>query len=346
MVYFLKNPPYLESLLELVTLCQSLILILPEISAIISTEGYKDLKMMNALLTDELEKRREDGDVHYKQLGFQSRAEERMYNIVTKVCRNTDIEIQANIHLFDLFESDIILRIPSNDGREETIINIEVDGIRHKLEKTITFCERKDKHLKLKGVYVSRIDTTLMDAMNNIELEEWVSRVISHASSSTSTSTSTSASTSANTTASASASTSASTTASASVSTSASANVDTIKQISGEFLEHKNETIYDSISDPSTRNLYEIISHATLDLAKTTLKDETKNIFSPILDNINHNLSDNQPTGNLNKSDQSIPKLPSKLKRFISDEQKIINNARARERRRIKSADSNQKKEL
>jgi outer membrane murein-binding lipoprotein Lpp len=166
---------------ELITLCQSLVFFLLEISTIISMEQYKDLEMMNTLLTDELIRRKQDGDVYYKLSGFQSKAEKRIFNIVTKACRDTDIEINANVHLFDLFESDVILRIPSNDGRAEIIINIEVDGIHHKREKKKTFCERKDKYLKLKGVCISRIDTSIMDDMNDIELEEWVSQLISHA---------------------------------------------------------------------------------------------------------------------------------------------------------------------
>jgi hypothetical protein len=136
--------------------------------------------------------------VYYKLSGFQSKAKKRMFNIVTKACRDTDIEVHAKGHLFDLFKCDVILRIPSNDDRAEIIINIEIDGFHHKREKMKTFCERKDKYLKLKGIYVSRIDTSIMDDTNDINLEDWVSQLISHASISASTIASTRASSSAN----------------------------------------------------------------------------------------------------------------------------------------------------
>ena len=66
------------------------------------------------------------------------------------------------------------------NNSKDIIINIEVDGIYHKHEKKIIFCDRKDKHLKSKGVYVSRIDVSVMDKMNDIELEQWVLQVISN----------------------------------------------------------------------------------------------------------------------------------------------------------------------
>jgi len=168
---------------DLVTLCQSLVLILPELGTIISTEKYKELRKMNVFLTNELALRRQKGDVYYKQLDFQSRAEKRMFGMVNKACRNKDIKIQLNSYLFDLFESDIILTIPSTDEYEEIIINIEVDGIHHIREKKkMTFCKRKDQYLKSKGVFVSRIDTFMMNDMKDIELEEWISQAISEAS--------------------------------------------------------------------------------------------------------------------------------------------------------------------
>jgi hypothetical protein len=166
---------------DLVILCQSLVLILPEISTIITMEEYKDLRKMQNLLTNELACRRLYGDLFYKRMDFQSRAERRLYNIASKACRDKNMKFNANSHLFDLFESDIIIRIPPADGGGDIIINIEVDGIHHNFEKKIIFCERKDKYLKSRGVFVSRISTYVMDDMRDIKLEKWVLKVISDA---------------------------------------------------------------------------------------------------------------------------------------------------------------------
>ena len=128
---------------------------------------------MSLLLTDELASRRRDEDGYYEHSGLQSEAERRMYDIASKACQNPDIEIHTNVHLFDLFESDTILKVPSNGANNDIIINIEVDGTHHKREKKITFCERKDKYSKSKGISVARIST--LNEIKDIELEGWVS---------------------------------------------------------------------------------------------------------------------------------------------------------------------------
>jgi hypothetical protein len=183
---FLGLPPGRSSMSkigtrDLVTLCQSLVLILPEISTIITMEEYKDLRKMQNFLTKELACRRLYGDSFYKRMDFQSRAERRLYNIASKACRDKNMKFTANSHLFDLFESDIIIRIPPADGGGDIIINIEVDGPHHKFGKKIVFCERKDKYLKSKGVFVSRISTYVMGDMRDLKLEKWALKVISDA---------------------------------------------------------------------------------------------------------------------------------------------------------------------
>jgi transposase len=57
-------------------------------------------------------------------------------------------------------------------------------------------------------------------------------------------------------------------------------------------------------------------------------------------------LNDNEPTQNIYKSNESFPKLLSKPKRCISDEQKTIKNALTRERRTTKSDEKIQNREL
>jgi hypothetical protein len=157
--------------------------LLPEISEFLDIKDYTDLERLNSLIKNELACRKRDGDKFYTSSGFQSKKEKRMCRIAMEIFKNTATEVQNNVHLFDLFESDIILCIPSNgdsiDGNTDTIINIEVDGIHHKNEKKIQFCRRKDKYLKTKGVFVSRMNVSKMDRMKDDEIEEWMLKRVS-----------------------------------------------------------------------------------------------------------------------------------------------------------------------
>jgi hypothetical protein len=177
------SPGYKIGTTELVTLCQSLTLFLPEIFEYHDVKAFKDLDKLNNLISAELRSRRGDGDRYYQSLGFQSNPEMRMHEIAMKVLQDTVIKADKNIQLFDLFESDIVLCIPSDGGDKklgnEIIINIEVDGVHHNHEKKKLFCERKDKYLKTKGVYISRIDVSTIVKMTDIEIELWVLKVIS-----------------------------------------------------------------------------------------------------------------------------------------------------------------------
>jgi hypothetical protein len=172
-----------EVTVELVTLCYSLTLLLPEISEFLDIKAYTDLERLNSLIKNELACRKTDGDKFYTSSGYQSKTEKKMCRIAMEVFRNTAIEVQNNVHLFDLFESDIILCIPSNgdsiNGDTDTIINIEIDGIHHKNEKKILFCQRKDKYLKSKEVFVSRMNVSRMDKMKDIEVKEWILKNVS-----------------------------------------------------------------------------------------------------------------------------------------------------------------------
>jgi hypothetical protein len=154
--------------------------LLPEVSEFLDIKDYTDLERLNNLIKDELACRKQNGDNFYKSTEFQSKSERRMHKIAMRISEDTPIEIHNNIHLFDLFESDTTLHIPINgDHMNKTIINIEVDGIHHRNEKKILFCKRKDKYLKSKGVFVFRMDVFQMNKMKDIEIEEWMLRIIS-----------------------------------------------------------------------------------------------------------------------------------------------------------------------
>jgi hypothetical protein len=199
---------------------------------------------------------------------LQSSAEKRLFNIVAKACQNSVTEIHVNDHLFDLFDGDIVLEVPPNGGSSNTIIQIEVNSINHNHGKTITFCERKNKYLKSKGVFVSRIETSVINKMKDLELEEWVKGIVSHA-------------------------------------------------IAGVSSDTSNKTTS----------------------ASSTIEKSTKAIGR------NSNVS--HPAEKIKENnDERITNLTSKPKRYFSDEQKDANNARARERRKIKSDEKKISKDL
>ena len=120
---------------------------------------------------------------------FQSRGERRMYTATMKALGESNMRISHNEHLFDLFECDIVVRIPRAvnartvredleghaNGREESlIINIEVDGVHHRRERTKRFCRLRDGYLQSRGVVNERMEVSALDAMSEQELKKWV----------------------------------------------------------------------------------------------------------------------------------------------------------------------------
>jgi very-short-patch-repair endonuclease len=93
---------------------------------------------------------------------------------------NSSLSISSNEYLSNLFESDIVVRVPIVDGispphsKRYLIINIEVDGIHHKREKTKRFCQLRDKYLKLQGVVIERIETSTLRKMKDKDVEKWI----------------------------------------------------------------------------------------------------------------------------------------------------------------------------
>ena len=138
-----------------------------------------------------------------------------------KLFENTEVQMTCGENLFDLFESDIILRIPKsksfknmkieNNEIENTIIennkieynkiennesesdeienienqfiiiNIEIDGIKHLREKKKRFCKLRDKYLTSEGIVIERVEASFIRKLKVTELEEWLLAKISDA---------------------------------------------------------------------------------------------------------------------------------------------------------------------
>jgi hypothetical protein len=164
---------------ELITLCQSLTFLLPEVSELLNVKDHTDLERLISLIKEELACRKRNGDRFYKSTEFQLKSKKRMHKIAMKISQDIPIEVHNNVHLFDLFESDITLHTPINGNHINEMTNIEVDGIHHRNGKKLLFCKGKDKYLKSKGVFVFRMVVFQMDKMKDIEIEEWILKTIS-----------------------------------------------------------------------------------------------------------------------------------------------------------------------
>ena len=85
--------------------------------------------------------------------------------------------------LFNLFRADILIRIPysSDIDRGDCIINIEVYNKLRLNEKKRRFNMRRDEYLKSRGVFVKRIEASLLRGMSEKDVKEWVLDTVAHA---------------------------------------------------------------------------------------------------------------------------------------------------------------------
>jgi hypothetical protein len=160
----------LLSIVDMVSLGQGVVLSLPALRDSLSDGEYMKWEETSALLCGELVTRQHEG---HSRGGFRSNAERRMYNVSAKALEKSGLLVSSNEHLFDLFESDVVVRIP-RDGGDCLIVNIEVDGVHHLREKKKRFCMLRDEYLKSKGVVVMRVTVSRLREMKDEEVEDWV----------------------------------------------------------------------------------------------------------------------------------------------------------------------------
>lgn len=130
---------------------------------------------IDRLSSNELTIRRERNDLFFHDLNLPSIAERRLTNITMKAFQGTSISITQNEFLFNIFESDIVLRIPiimSNNKTGKILINIEIDGNHHKKSKSKNFTRQRDKYLSSKGIVIERIDSSFFCKISDKEIEE------------------------------------------------------------------------------------------------------------------------------------------------------------------------------
>jgi hypothetical protein len=172
---------------DLFSFGQHLALTLSKLQVVLQ-DDCKKWENINSIITDERLARENNSDPYFTSAAFQSDAEERVYNIIKIAFNNSDKSISSNEYLFNLFESDIVLKIPivhnssSSQLREgDLIVNIEVDGIHHKQEKKKRFCTLRDRYLEAQGVVVERIDTSALGRMKDKEVKDWIQERVAEA---------------------------------------------------------------------------------------------------------------------------------------------------------------------
>lgn len=173
--------------LDLVYLSQNIVLGLGEQKNIMKEE-YEKWVEVQVLLVNELASRRSNYDSFFSAGKNKSKAEMRVNKAVNKLFKNTSssILVSRNEYLFNLFESDIVLRtvLENSDSNSDSssnndiIINIELDGLQHQREKSKRFGMLRDKYLKSQGVVVERLENSSLEKMSEDQLEKWLLKIL------------------------------------------------------------------------------------------------------------------------------------------------------------------------
>ena len=157
------------SYFEAVCIGQSVALSLQALTSNLDQDDYSEWEAISKLLGSELSGRHSENQV---SIGFRSNVERRVHTVLARVFDKSDIALTSNEYLFNLFEADIILRVPSASGGS-LVINVEVDGMHHLREKKKRFCALRDEYLKSRGVVVYRITTSAVWDMSDEEIQSW-----------------------------------------------------------------------------------------------------------------------------------------------------------------------------
>lgn len=158
---------------ELFHLCQMLTLTFSETSA---AKGLKAAKWSSiiALATKELTGRRDNDDPFFTPGKVRSTNEGRVHSVVKTLLDKSKILVSFNGYLFGLFETDLVLKIPTGDSVGHFFLNIEVTGVYHKQQKRERFCSIRDRYLMSKGVIIVRADSLTLRQMDDGDLMIWL----------------------------------------------------------------------------------------------------------------------------------------------------------------------------
>jgi hypothetical protein len=174
------------------SLSKSVVMVLPLLKDHLTETEVKECERIISDIESKSHTPDEDGD-SLMNVSFQSRSEQHMHSATVKALAGSKLRVSHNEYLFGLFECDIVVRVSravdacieegglgggrdAGGEREEQslVINIEVDGVRHRREKKKRFCNMRDEYLVSRGVVIERMEISTLRGMSEQELEEWV----------------------------------------------------------------------------------------------------------------------------------------------------------------------------
>ena len=178
--------PHVEHLsrVELLSVGQAILLCIASRRDVLNGASYKMWTEYGDSVCSEHRRRITSGECVDS---FRSNVEKSMHRAALRTLGQSSVMISSNEYLFDMFESDIALRIPFVESTDETeasdegkwlVINIEVDGVRHTRERKINFCKLRDAYLKSRGVVVHRIDASRVTKMDDNQVQQWLLDVV------------------------------------------------------------------------------------------------------------------------------------------------------------------------
>ena len=156
---------------DVLCLGQSVALSLPALQGSLEKDDYRKWEAVGMLLGTELSSR---GGKSLTTKNFRSNAEKRVHTVLARAFDKSNVVLTSNEYLFDLFEADMVFRVPSATGMTSLVMNIEVNGIHHLREKKKRFCALRDEYLKSRGVVVIRIEVSALRDISDEELRSWI----------------------------------------------------------------------------------------------------------------------------------------------------------------------------
>lgn len=168
---------------DLVDFQKSLSYILPQIKEISTAENSTNWSDTYKGINNELKIRFEQSDEYYTpKINSYKSMNDNIIEIIKDMNHKKEInnvEIYTNHYLYNLFESNIVLKIPNrtnlnNDSNKiYKIINIEIEK---NIQITKLFSVRRNEYLESQGIFLVNASNSVLDKMNRNELEGWVNK--------------------------------------------------------------------------------------------------------------------------------------------------------------------------
>lgn len=159
----------------LFSLCQNLLLSNSQIEEIFKNDNKK-WEIVSGMAYKELRKRQVNPDDEcFKRKKFASQAENRVVGVGKKMYEGSEILVEGKSEILNMFESDIIIKIPLKSGSKEYItIDIEINSQYYVQEKKQRFCSLRDKYLSSQGIVIERLDLGDLRKMRDKDLSNWI----------------------------------------------------------------------------------------------------------------------------------------------------------------------------